>query len=195
MAGTRGARIVTEVFAPAVLAAAMPIVVGLHAGPTWWRGLGWGLLTVFFSAVVPYAVIRVFMRLGRIEGDHHIGDRRQRRLPLLFAMLSVLLGVVALWLLGAPREVVAIGAVMLAVLAGTGLVNAVWWKLSAHTAVAAGSAAVLVLLFGPVLLVTAPVVGAIAWSRVRLRDHTTAQVLAGIVLGAVLAPAVWLPLA
>ncbi|GIG59878.1 hypothetical protein Lfu02_42500 [Longispora fulva] len=190
----RPARVITEVFAPAVLAAAMPVVVGLHAGPTWLAGLGWGLLTVVFSAVVPYAVIRIFMRLGRIEGDHHIGDRRQRTVPLLFAMLSVLLGVLALHFLGAPREDVAIGAVMLAVLLVTGVVNALWWKLSAHTAVAAGSVAVLVLLFGAALLVAVPVVAAVAWSRVRLRDHTTAQVLAGIGLGAVVATAVWIPL-
>jgi membrane-associated phospholipid phosphatase len=57
--------------------------------------------------------------------------------------------------------------------------------------VAAASAVVLVLVFGPALLATALVVAAVGWSRVRLRDHTVAQVLAGAAIGAVIAGVVF----
>jgi membrane-associated phospholipid phosphatase len=60
-----------------------------------------------------------------------------------------------------------------------------FWKLSVHASVAAGSTVVLVLAFGPLLLATAVLAAAVGWSRVRLRDHTTWQVVAGTVIGAV----------
>ena len=53
-----------------------------------------------------------------------------------------------------------------------------------HASVAAGTMVVLVLAFGPVLLATAVLVAAVGWSRVRLRDHTPSQVVAGTVIGA-----------
>jgi hypothetical protein len=45
---------------------------------------------------------------------------------------------------------------------------------------------VLVVVFGPALLATWPLVAVIAWSPVQVGDHTTAaQLLAGVALGAV----------
>ena len=54
-----------------------------------------------------------------------------------------------------------------------------------HAAIAAGAATVLLLVFGPALLVVWPLVALIAWSRVQVGDHTPAQVLAGVALGIV----------
>jgi membrane-associated phospholipid phosphatase len=39
-------------------------------------------------------------------------------------------------------------------------------------------------LYGPVMLVTSPLVLVVGWSRVRLHDHTPTQVVAGAVIGA-----------
>ena len=63
--------------------------------------------------------------------------------------------------------------------------------MSIHSAVAAGSLVILALTFGPRLLVAAPLLAVVGWSRVRLRDHTVAQVLAGGVLGALIAGVVF----
>jgi membrane-associated phospholipid phosphatase len=63
--------------------------------------------------------------------------------------------------------------------------------MSVHSAVAAGSVAILALVFGPLLLATAPLVALIGWSRVRLGDHTLAQVLVGAGVGAVVAASVF----
>ncbi|WP_018348936.1 phosphatase PAP2 family protein [Longispora albida] len=193
MTSERAARLVTEILAPAVLAAVMPLAVGLHAGPTLLAGLGWGLLTLLFSCVVPYGVIRLFMATGRITSGHHMGAVEERRGPLVWGVLSVVAGVGVLIWLGAPRQTLAMAYVMLAVLASAGAVNALLrWKLSGHASVAAGSAAVAVALFGPVLLVSLPMVALVGWSRVRLKDHTVAQVVAGTLLGGAVAGAVWL---
>src|SRR5215208_4233946 len=46
--------------------------------------------------------------------------------------------------------------------------------------------------FGPALTLTVPTVALVAWSRVRLGDHTPAQTLAGAALGGLVAPTVFI---
>jgi membrane-associated phospholipid phosphatase len=79
---------------------------------------------------------------------------------------------------------------MLTGLAATLLVT-LWWKLSVHTAAASGTVAILALTFGSALALTVPAVALVAWSRVRLGDHTPAQTLAGAALGGLVAPTVF----
>jgi membrane-associated phospholipid phosphatase len=57
-----------------------------------------------------------------------------------------------------------------------------WWKISVHSAAAAGVATLIWSLIGATLPLLAGVV-IIAWSRVRLRRHTVAQTIAGAALG------------
>ncbi|MEU7864838.1 phosphatase PAP2 family protein, partial [Nonomuraea sp. NPDC049141] len=108
-------------------------------------------------------------------------------------LCSVAAGLALLAVLGAPRPVLALAAAGL-----VGLVVAVtvshWWKMSIHSAVAAGTVVVLVLTFGAGLLATAPLLALVGWSRVRLRDHTVPQVVAGLALGALVAALVFAPL-
>jgi hypothetical protein len=186
------ARAVTEVLAPAVLAAAMPVVVAVVAAPTVRQGLGWGVVAAVFSAVIPFGVILLGVRRGRYT-DHHLGRREQRRWPLLVGVASVAVSLLLFAALDAPRPLTAMVAVMLAVLATVAVVNH-WWKLSGHAAVAAGSAAVLTLLLGGPAAAAWLAVPLVGWSRVRLRDHTVGQAVAGAVAGAVVAAAVYLPL-
>jgi hypothetical protein len=105
-------------------------------------------------------------------------------------MASVVAGLTVLVVLGAPRQLVGLVVAMLAGLAATLLVS-LWWKLSVHTAVASGTAAILVLAFGPWFAVAFAPVGLVAWSRVRLGDHTPAQTLAGAALGGLVATTVF----
>ncbi|MFI5910211.1 phosphoesterase PA-phosphatase [Dactylosporangium sp. NPDC051541] len=177
----RLARLLTEVFAPAVLASLLPLVIGVHATGSVPRGLAWGLLASLFSAILPYTLIWYGVRRGRLS-DRHIGHREQRTKPLAVGLVLVLVGLGLQLALHAPRELVAL---VVAHFLG-GLVATVvnhFWKLSVHAAVAAGTMAVLALALGPALLSTAVLVAAVGWSRVRLRDHTTPQVIAGAVVG------------
>jgi membrane-associated phospholipid phosphatase len=82
---------------------------------------------------------------------------------------------------------------MLTGLAATLLVT-LWWKLSVHTAAASGTVAILALTFGPALTLTIPTVALVAWSRVRLGDHTPAQTVAGAALGGLVATTVFIAL-
>ncbi|RLP95093.1 MULTISPECIES: phosphatase PAP2 family protein [unclassified Micromonospora] len=187
--GLRVARLVTELTAPAVLVTLLMVTVSWHSSPSARHGLAWGLLATLFVTGIPFAYIVGGVRRGRLT-DHHVGRRDQRRVPLLVGLGSVAAGLALLAVLGAPRPLLA-----LAVSGLVGLVVAVsvshWWKMSIHSAVAAGTLIILVLTFGTHLLVAAPLPGVVGWSRVRLRDHTIGQVLAGGVLGALIAGVVF----
>lgn len=188
-AGERLARIVTEVFAPAVLVAVLLVVAGWHAGERAGVARWWGLPGAVFAAGIPIAYVLRGVRAGRYA-DHHLADREHRRIPLLVGIASVAVGVTVLIVLGAPREIVA-----LLVAGGVGLLVCVvvsqWWKMSIHAAVAAGAVTVLVTEFGPRALPAAVLVPLIGWARVRLGAHTVAQVLVGALAGALIAGTVF----
>ena len=188
---TAAARFATEAFSPAVLAVVVPVVVGARVADPPLLGVAWGALAALFVGVLPYLAIRLLMRSGRIRGDHHVPERRERALPIALALVSIVVGLVLLGALGAPAAVTSFGLVTVAVVVVVGLVNLAW-KLSGHAAVVATCAVVVLIAYGPwSLLLSVPVVLWTGWSRVRLGAHTPAQVLAGAAAGAVLASVVW----
>ncbi|MBG0561679.1 phosphoesterase PA-phosphatase [Actinoplanes sp. NEAU-A11] len=187
--GDRIARVVSEVLAPAVLVAALLLTVGWHAGDTPGVSRWWGLPGALFAAVIPLGYVLNGVRTGRFT-NHHIPERADRRIPLIFGTGSLVAGLALLIVLGAPREVLALlaaGGVGLAVFA---LVTH-RWKMSIHAGVAAGTVAALTAVYGPVALVGVPLVVLGGWARVRLTAHTPAQVLVGALAGALIAGTVF----
>jgi membrane-associated phospholipid phosphatase len=177
----RLARLVGEVLSPPVVLAVLALVVAWHSSPTPAAAVLWGVVTAGFASVLPYVVILRGVRRGRLS-DRNLGLREERVRFGVIAMASILVGLALLALSDAPAELVALLA-SIAVGVACGWVVTLWWKISVHAAIAAGAATVLTLVFGPALLVAWPLVALIAWSRVAVGDHTTAQVLAGIALG------------
>lgn len=177
----------TEVLAPAPIVAALLLVVAWRSAPTTTEAMAWGLLAALFASLLPFLFILRGVWRGRLS-DHHVGIRAQRPIPLLMGIVSVLIGLGLLVAWRAPRDLVALVGAMTVGLVVSLLVT-LGWKMSIHTAVAAGAAVILVLVFGPPLLALSPVVGLIGWSRVEIGDHTPAQVAMGAVLGAVVAAA------
>ena len=139
------------------------------------------ILSVFFATIVPVIGITGF---ARSEGlDYDIPEKRARARPFEIAILSYLAGFTTLVTIGAP---VMLSGLMLAYLINTCamfLITLVW-KISVHAAGVTGPLSFLVfklgLLWGFLYLLVIPV-GLI---RIRLRQHTLLQVLAGAVLSA-----------
>ena len=183
------ARVVTDILAPANLAVAQLLMVSWSSAPGL-AGLGWGALTATFCGLIPYAIVIAGVYRRRWT-DRHVRVRQQRLVPFLAAIASFLAGLALLVALGAPRQLIALVVAMLACLAATMLVT-LWWKVSLHTAAASGTVAILVLTLGPSLLLALPAIALVAWSRIRLGDHTPAQTLAGAVLGGLVATTVFI---
>ena len=178
----RVATIVSEALAPIVVIPLVTIVVSLHASRTLVQGAGFAFVAVFFAAVLPYAFLLFGVRRGRFD-DRQIRVRAQRPFLLAFTLTSVTVGLVVLKVLGAPRDLFALVAAMVAGMAISLVVSSVW-KISIHTSCVAGVVVSLALLVTPASWWLAPLVALTGCARVVLRDHTPAQVLAGTALGA-----------
>jgi membrane-associated phospholipid phosphatase len=160
-------------------------VIGIGGQLDGLAGIGWGLLAGLFTAVLPTLFISYGIRRGRWD-DRNVGARGPRLIVLAFIMASVAAGMILLIVLHAPVLMVGYLAFMLASVAVLAGITTVW-KISIHCAVASGSVALLAFTYGPLVLPGYLLVALLGWSRVSLGDHTTAQVLAGAVLGAVAA--------
>ncbi|WP_406411296.1 hypothetical protein [Streptomyces sp. NBC_01614] len=172
--------LVSEGFEPRNWMVFLTVLLGWHADG--FAGVGWGLSAAVFTAVLP----TVFLRFGERRnywGDRKVRRRQDRVVAAPGVLASVIVGTVLLFVLGAPSEVSALVAAMLAVLLAL-LVITFSWKVSVHSAVAAGAIAILVSVFGPWAGLLVPLVALIGWSRIRLRCHTPAQVAVGAIMGA-----------
>lgn len=184
------ARLLTELLAPAPVAGFLLVIVAWHsATPGSAEAVRSALIAVLFAVLVPTAFVLRQVRRQRLS-DRHVRQREQRRLPLLVAILSVLLGLGVLVLGQAPRALVALVAAMAVGLVAALLVTLAW-KISIHVAVVAGAVTILALVFGPAALFLAPLVVVVGWARIALHDHTPAQTAAGAALGALVAAAVF----
>lgn len=181
----RGARFVTDAFEPKNWILLVTILIGWNADRI--AGIGWGLLGALFAAVIPIVFIKYGMKKGR-WADRHVGVRQHRLVVMTFIIASVGVGIALLLTLGAPRSVTALIVAMLVTLAGLMAITTKW-KISVHSAVSSGAVAMLVLAYGPWMLMGYALVALVGWSRIALKDHTPAQVLAGAALGAGIAAA------
>jgi membrane-associated phospholipid phosphatase len=177
---------VSEVCAPAVLVSLF-LILAASRSAEWPEGIVYSLVSVGFTTALPLAGVLLLVRRGHVS-DHHISDRRQRAPILAGSLVSIAAGLALLVLLDAP------GIVIAAVLCTVGGVVAVlvanlWWKLSAHSAVAVFVVFGAVPLLGPWGFVLIVVPAAVGWSRVALHAHTAAQVIAGYAVGAVIGAA------
>lgn len=177
------ARVVTEVFGPAVLAAGLLVVVAWHSASSAAEALVWGLVAVTMAAAVPLAYVVRGVRRGR-WADHHVADRKSRRVPMLFGLVCITGLLVILIVADAPSELFALVAAMVAGVVMSAVITQ-WWKISVHTAVAAATATVFAMIFGPWWILASSLVALVAWSRIHLRKHTLAQTTAGAALGVV----------
>jgi membrane-associated phospholipid phosphatase len=177
----RIARVITEVFAPAVLVTlvlvtspfTLPEVTAAQAA-----------VAAFFVTLLPFSVVVLLTRRGKLS-DIHIGTRTQRAPILAGTAVSIGIGLWVLTLMHAPP---ALHSLIYAVLLGlviSLLVNLVW-KVSVHAAVAAILAAMLASVTLPLGILWAAIPLAVAWSRVQLLAHTWPQVIVGWVLGLVI---------
>ncbi|APX04462.1 MULTISPECIES: phosphatase PAP2 family protein [Arthrobacter] len=184
----RVARVITEALQP-------PITVGLllllspamepgYPGTVWF-----GAVAVLFVCVLPLAAVVLLVRLGKVT-DHHVSDRRQRAPVLAMSVVSLLAGLAVLLAINAPYSVI---VVVLAIVGGVVVlaVISLFWKISGHAGAIALTTVISVLILGVQWLPLLLLVPAVAWSRVVLRAHTVAQVVAGAVVGGGVTAGLW----
>ncbi|MCM2518283.1 phosphatase PAP2 family protein [Streptomyces griseoincarnatus] len=184
---SRLARRITDWLEPKNWIIAVTLLVGWHTAQ--WTGVAWGVVGALFAAVIPITFIKSGIRKGH-WGDRHVGEKPARLVVMAVILLSVATGIVLMLVAGAPHTMVGLIVSMLVTLA---ILTAITfaWKISVHQAVSAGACAMLVQTYGPWMALGFLLVIVVGWSRVELRDHTRNQVIAGTILGTIVAAAVF----
>ncbi len=173
---------------PAILAISLEVSPNVTSGLEWW-----GIYT-FFSTVIPLADLAWRRKTGRIC-DWHISRREERIVPLSFGIGYAVLGTLAIYGLGAPKELLA--AMVTGLSTGVvALLITLGWKISLHTMGNALLATLLILVFSqswysPLNILLALTVVTTGVSRRYLKKHTTPQIILGAMVGVALGTVVF----
>jgi len=174
----RLAGVISQVGSPPVLVAgSMALTAASIANPHAWL---WAV-TYTLLGVVPSVLHLVWLlHRGRIAGLD-IPLREHRIQPFAFTTVCRTVAWLVLWVGTAPLPLVVLAGILsLQTLIILGITMR--WKISVHCATASGAAVMAWSVTGvwlPVLLALC----LIAWSRVRLRRHTSTEAVAGVLLG------------
>ncbi|CBG70321.1 putative membrane protein [Streptomyces scabiei 87.22] len=181
------ARRITDWLEPKNWIIAVTLLIGWHTAQ--WIGVAWGAVGALFAAIIPITFIKYGIRKGH-WGDRHVGAKPARLVVMAVILLSVAIGILLMAAAGAPRTMTALIVSMLVTLAILAVITFVW-KISVHQAVSAGACAMLVQTYGAWMALGFLLVVIVGWSRVELLDHTRNQVIAGTILGTIVAAAVF----
>ncbi len=177
------ARTFSIIFSPPFVAIATYLFVAFAEPQLLLIGLGWALLTIVIQ-MVPGTLLYIYRRRSGQYRDADVSRRQDRNELYVIGALAVLLSVVVLNVLGAPRPVqaLAIGTLALGILCG--VIN-LFWKISMHAATIATLATITAFYTASLGLGLWACALAVGWARVKTRNHTPMQVLAGLALAAV----------
>ncbi|MEN9936077.1 MAG: hypothetical protein RLZZ387_2656 [Chloroflexota bacterium] len=176
------ARLLSVVTNPLFAGIAAYLVVGYYAPGGGPDGMAWAGLAILMQVTPPLIFYIIQLRRG-VFSDMDVSVREERNQLYLFGSVSVLLSIAALVAIGTPRPLLALAIGTLVVGLICGVIN-LTWKISMH-ATGMGSLATIALLYVPPLgLALWALSAAVGWARVRTRNHTPLQVLAGFVASA-----------
>lgn len=178
------AHLLTNVLNPFSIFTVLYVLVAFSGAVTLLEAMLYVGVEIAAAAVVAGYVL-LLRRRRRVE-NFWISTRSQRLTPALVLLAAFATLLAALALIDAPRALfeatLSMGLASAAVAALT-----LFWKASAHAAVAGHAAAAGLLVLGLPGLLFLVILPAVLWSRVVADAHTPAQTLAGASVGAALA--------
>jgi membrane-associated phospholipid phosphatase len=177
------ARLVSYLFSPPLVWATLAFPIAFRDTPAQGQALLWAGVYVLLVCLLPLGYVVWMVRRGSIT-DLHMEVRQQRLRPFIVSLICTTIAWWTLRFMGAPPVVplfALFSLVQIAVMAGITVV----WQISMHAMSITGATIATGILFGflPALL-TLPLVLLVAAARLRLHRHTLAQVLGGILVGA-----------
>ena len=131
----------------------------------------------FTAQIILFVVLR---RRGKIV-DLDASVKEERTTPFLISVGFYLIGLIILIIFNVNIISIAFWFCYISNTLVTILINK-HWKISAHAMGAAGPLAALTYVFGPIALLFAIIVFLVGWSRIQLKVHNLAQVVAGVLL-------------
>lgn len=166
---------ISVLFSPFLLPIASILLIVRASVATMQQGLLWMVIVILFAGVLPMLYILILFRLGRLS-DVRLTVREQRANPLIFSLVSALVGSGILHLLNVPQEIVwlciacVINGLVLTLITQV-------WKISFHSGVAAGCMTGLATLISSQFIYLFILLPFIAWARVHRKRHTFLQTI------------------
>jgi membrane-associated phospholipid phosphatase len=177
------ARILSTIFNPFLTALALFVILA-HASARntldfWWLLL----LSTFFTSIGPMLYVFWLYGTDRIS-DLDMSVRHEREAVFSAFVVFYLLGTIVMWLVHAPRLMI---AAMAAYTLSTLVVQYItrYWKISTHAIGITAPLVALTLLYGTQTLPFLVLIPMVCWARVYLKAHTVMQVIAGAVLATI----------
>ena len=166
---------ISVLFNPFLLPLVSILLIVRTSVPTMQQGLLWMVIVILFASVLPMIFILLLFRRGQLS-DFRLTVREQRAKPLIFSLVSALVGIGILYFLDVPREIIwlciacVINGVVLTLITQV-------WKISFHSGVAAGCMTGLATLINSQFVYLFILLPFIAWARVHRKRHTFLQTL------------------
>lgn len=186
----RIARSISIILSPIVISLPLIALVAFYHERSRLMALLYTAITLLFTSIGPLLYILIGVRRGKFS-DVDVSIRSQRSGPFLFTILSALIALFMLAAFHGPRDLDTLLLIMI-VSGVIMMITTFWWKISIHTSSLASAATILTALYGTIMLPLFLLVALVGWSRVVLRRHTIAQVIAGSVLSTILATVILL---
>lgn len=188
------ARLVSNLLHPWLVLAVIIALTAYSAAGHNGEWVKWTLLALFLAYLpsIIYAGIRTAL-LRRAEGNDNSNLLLLRERPRDLLVTALLFGfpaVSALYILGAPQEILTVVIAAAATMLIIALVN-LKYRASFHIALLTWALFSLWSLAGAVSLVTILLVPLLGLSRYRLSEHTANQLIIGFALGLAITPAVF----
>lgn len=188
----RIAVIVSNVLNPFLVGLAVILILSFASTARSGDALKWTLVASGLSLVPVFVVVIYLLRTKRLD-TFFLDMREQRTRMYVLSGVCAVAGCLLLAYLKAPMMLIAGFIASLLITLIFMCIN-FWWKISLHTAFIAGSATILVILYGWGGTLVIPLVPITVWARTELKSHSWAQATTGAVLAAAIVTAVFYPL-
>lgn len=146
---------------------------------------GW-LAVALCLLVVPGLIYSAFIWVKERKIDIDISNREDRVVPLMLSTLGAMIAGYLLINHGVRNpELLLMNNVLVALLIALTIITTIW-KVSLHTATTAALSTLLVLFGGTNFIWLFALLIPVAWSRLFLKQHTPAQLIAGTAVGVII---------
>jgi len=178
----RLAQLTSNILNPFLVSLIVIILLSVEATAGSDDALKWSLISIALSVLPVFAVVIYMVRQKKLDGIF-VNPRQQRSGIYLLATVLAVIACFVLIYLEAPKLLKVTFITGLAAIVVFMVINR-FWKISLHTAFVAASVTVMTIVYGAAGALTILLLPPVAWARIRLKQHSPAQVAAGALISA-----------
>jgi len=178
----RLAQLTSNILNPFLVSLIVIILLSVEATAGSDDALKWSLISIALSVLPVFAVVIYMVRQKKLDGIF-VNPRQQRSGIYLLATVLAVIACFVLTYLEAPKLLKVTFITGLAAIVVFMVINR-FWKISLHTAFVAASVTVMTIVYGAAGALTILLLPPVAWARIRLKQHSPAQVAAGALISA-----------